>query len=146
MLLKLIGAVMDVDDRGLDVHRGKSVEDMIDQGLAADGHERLRRAVREGAHTGAEAGCKNHGAARDDRRVGLHHRLRSSMAPSGDFPLSRGYLGGRTWVRYQALSAASEGCASERCRYPHTRGICRKYCGLPSRRLSRAKMPRIFDA
>ncbi len=71
--LDLIGEVMNVDDGGLDADRGQAIEHVVEQRLAADGDERLGRAIGERTHAHAVAGRQDHGGARDSGSGSARH-------------------------------------------------------------------------
>ena len=61
MPFDLISKVMDVDHCGADAGFRELVQHVVDQRLAGDRHKRLRHAVGNRPHAGAETGGKNHG-------------------------------------------------------------------------------------
>src|SRR6185437_5335854 len=83
VLLDLIGEMMDVDDRGLDAGGGEAVEHVVDQRLAADGHQRLRHRVGERTHARAEARGEHHGAAGNGGTARFRHQILETNAQVG---------------------------------------------------------------
>jgi len=64
MPFDLVGEVMDVHHRAFDAGVRQPVEGVVDQRLAADGHEGLGDLAVERTHARAESGRQHHGAAR----------------------------------------------------------------------------------
>ena len=62
MALDLIGQMMHVDYRTLDLLRGEAVQDVIDECLATDLNERFGHLPVEGPHARPQPGRQHHGA------------------------------------------------------------------------------------
>ncbi len=98
MPLQCIGQMMDVDHGAVDAGLRQAIEHVVDQRLAGNRHQRLWQRVGERAHAQAQSGSE-------------HHRSVGMFGHAGQIVFSAG-----TWVPYQVLSAAREGCASARWR------------------------------
>ena len=71
MRLDLVGEIMDIDDRRLNVGACQGVQRVIDQCLAANPHQRLGYALGDRPHPLAKAGGKQHRMPRNPgRRIG----------------------------------------------------------------------------
>ena len=125
MVAQHLALVMQVDDPPERHQRRCEIERMVDQGPPAHLDHRLGALGGERPHAAAKAGGKDHD--------GAGHPVRAHVAVSSG-----------------AGMAAAWGARSDRAGWrrsariwPQTRGISVRYRVLPSRRASRAKMPRM---
>ena len=121
MGFELIGEIVDVDHQLADARGAEPVEDVVDQWLAVELHQRLGMMVGQRAHPLAEAGGHDHRGvghrrgdlgAETERAAGGHAASVQAAAR-----LSAGMLASN-----QARTGSSPGCARSRSSRPHMRG------------------------
>ena len=114
MPLQRVGEMVHVDHRALDAGVGQPVERVVDQRFAAERDQRFGDVAVVRPHPRAQP-RRQHDCPLRYHRPPVTLRLTRFRHYS---PSRR-----RTLAAYQARSGASAGCASDRCRYAHSRGM-----------------------